>query len=158
MKSPVKLGVSPAPHKCFHSEALRLYFPVLEPWIALSHSSVVPPSLSTCKCGTACSASCHLARPGPLATTLPPVLSAQLSIAAPPTGLDECFFFNSLVVRLPHSLIFCEFWFLFLNLMLSFFWLCEEAHCVYPRLHLGQTLIYMFLAMWFFFFYHDSEI
>ena len=37
------------------------------------------------------------------ATALPPVLSAQLPISAPPTGLDECFFFNSLVVRLIYS-------------------------------------------------------
>ena len=28
--------------------------------------------------------------------------------------------------------------FLFLNLLLSFFWLCEEAQCVYLCLHLGQ--------------------
>ena len=27
--------------------------------------------------------------------------------------------------------------FLFLNLLSSFFWLCEEAQCVYLRLHLG---------------------
>ena len=51
----------------------------------------------------------------------------QLPVSAPPTGLDECFFFISLVVGLPYSLIFCQFWLiLFLNL-LSFFWLCEEA-------------------------------
>ena len=75
--------------------------------------------------------------PGPPATTLPQVLSAWLPISAPPTGLDECFFFNSLVVELPYSLIFCQFWlFLFLNL-LSFFWLYEEAQCVYLCLHLG---------------------
>ena len=28
-------------------------------------------------------------------------------------GLDECFFFNSLVVRLSYSLIFCQFWLFF---------------------------------------------
>ena len=40
----------------------------------------------------------------------------QLPVSAPPTGLDECFFFISLVVGLPYSLIFCQFWlFLFLN-------------------------------------------
>ena len=33
----------------------------------------------------------------------------QLSISAPPTGLDKCFFFNSLVVRLPYSLDFWQF-------------------------------------------------
>ena len=29
-------------------------------------------------------------------------------------------------------------WFLFLNFLLSFFWLCEEASCIYRCLHLGQ--------------------
>ena len=29
-------------------------------------------------------------------------------------------------------------YFLFLNLLLSFFWLCEEAKCIYLHLHLGQ--------------------
>ena len=33
-------------------------------------------------------------------------LCPWLPVSAPPTGLDECFFFNSLVVRLPYSLIF----------------------------------------------------
>ena len=47
------------------------------------------------------------------AGALPQVLSAQLPISAPPTGQDECFFFNSLVVGLPHSLIFCQFWLFF---------------------------------------------
>ena len=47
------------------------------------------------------------------ATALPPVLSAQLPISAPPTGLDECFFFNLLVVGLPYSSIFWQFWLFF---------------------------------------------
>ena len=54
------------------------------------------------------------------ATTLPtPVLqllpccesSAQLPISAPPTGLDECFLFNSLVIGLPYSSVVWQFWF-----------------------------------------------
>ena len=47
------------------------------------------------------------------AATLPGVLSAWLRFSAPPTGLRECFFLNSLVVGLPYSLIFCEFWLFF---------------------------------------------
>ena len=46
-------------------------------------------------------------------TALPQVLFAQLPISAPPTGLGECFFFNSLFVRLPYSSIFCQFWLVF---------------------------------------------
>ena len=33
-----------------------------------------------------------------------------LPVYAPPTGLDECFFFVSLVVGFPYSSIFCQFW------------------------------------------------
>ena len=51
--------------------------------------------------------------PGPPAAALSRVLSAQLPLSAPPTSLDECFFFNSLVVGLPCSLIFCQFWLVF---------------------------------------------
>ena len=65
----------------------------------------------------------------------------QLPVSAPPTGLDECFFFISLFVGLPYSLIFCQFWLFFVfKLLLSLFWLCEEAQCVYLRLHLGWNV------------------
>ena len=37
------------------------------------------------------------------------VLSSRLPISTPPTGLDKCFFFICLVVRLPYSSIFCHF-------------------------------------------------
>ena len=77
---------------------------------------------------------------------LPPCLESslpQLPISAPPTGLDECFVFISLVVGLPYSLIFCQFWLFFVFKLLSFFWLCEEAQCVYLRLHLGQKSLHV---------------
>ena len=75
---------------------------------------------------------------GPPAAALPQVLSTQLPVSAPPTGLDECVF-NSLVVGLLYSLIFCQFWLFFVfKLLLSFFWLCKEAQCVYLCLHLGR--------------------
>ena len=51
--------------------------------------------------------------PDPPAAALPRILSAQLPVSAPPAGLDECFFFNSLVVGLPYSSIFCQFWLFF---------------------------------------------
>ena len=63
-----------------------------------------------------------------------------LPISAPPTGLDECFFFISLVVGLPYRSTFCQFWLFFVFKLLSFFWLCKEAPCVYLHLHLGQKL------------------
>ena len=59
---------------------------------------------------------------GHLAATLPQVHFIRLPISTPPTYMNECFFFNSLVVGLPYSSIFCQFsCFLFLNLLLSFF-------------------------------------
>ena len=39
--------------------------------------------------------------------------SVWLLVSAPPTGLDECFFFYSLVVGLPYSLIFWQSWLFF---------------------------------------------
>ena len=81
----------------------------------------------------------------------PPCLQSSpplLPVTAPPTGLDECFFFISLVVRLPCSSIFCQFWLFFvLKLLLFFFWLCEEAQFVYLCLHLGQKLPFLFLKV-----------
>ena len=69
----------------------------------------------------------------------------QLPISTPPTGLDECVFFISLVVGLPYSSIFCQLRLFFVfKFLLSFFWLCEEAQCVYLCLHLGQKLIFHF--------------
>ena len=63
----------------------------------------------------------------------------RLLVSAPPTGLDECFFFISLAVGLPCSLIVCQFWLSFVfKLLFSFFSLCEEVQCVYLCLHLGQ--------------------
>ena len=71
-----------------------------------------------------------------------------LPVSAPPTGLGECFFFISLVVRLPYSSIFCEFWLFFVfKLLLSFFWLCEEAQCVYLRLHLSHNFSKYFIHL-----------
>ena len=84
----------------------------------------------------AVSVSHGLARPGPPAMALLRVLSAQLRVSAPPTGLDECFF-NSLV-GLPYSSIFCQFWLFFVLKLLLSFWLCEDAQCVYLRLLLGR--------------------
>ena len=66
----------------------------------------------------------------------------QLPISAPPTGLDECFFFISLVVELPYSSIFCQFWLCFVfKLSFSIFWLFKEAQCV-CTVCFGQNSIY----------------
>ena len=63
--SPVRLGVSPAsstPTGVFSQKFSGFISPHWDPGLlGLSCSSVVPPGLSICKCGTACSASRHLA-------------------------------------------------------------------------------------------------
>ena len=118
-------------------------------------SATVPPGLYMHECGAIGSASHHLVGSvscslaclvpqsatslGQPATTLLRVLFAWMPASAPPTGLDGCFFFISLVVGLPYSLIICQFWLFFVfKLSLSFFWLCEEAQCFYLCLHLGR--------------------
>ena len=155
MNSSVRLGVSPAtsiPTDFFSQRFWGLLFLCWNSGLCnLSCPPVVPPDLFAHKCGIAHSASCHLtwspglpgsAHPCHPAAALLWVPSTWLPVSAPPTGLDECFLFNSLVVRLPYGLIFWRFWlFLFLKL-LSFFWLCEEAQRIYLFFHLGQKSIF----------------
>ena len=66
-------------------------------------------------------------------------LSIPLSVSALPTGLDECssltpWFSDFHTVQFSGS----SGYFLFLNLLLFFFWLCEEIQCIYLCLHLDQ--------------------
>ena len=86
---------------------------------ALSHSPVVPPSLSERECGTAQSTSCPSPSRLPVwmnVSSLSPLLSDFHIVRF--SGSSGCV--------------------LLLNLLLSFFWLCEETQCVYQCLHLGQ--------------------
>ena len=114
MNSPVSLRVSPASStpKFFQSEALRFYFPMLEPWV---EQSVSLPSCSSCFIHTQTpdhplyqDTTSHTLFLQPLPCCL--FSPAHLPISTSPTILDECFFFNSLVVRLSCSLIFWHFW------------------------------------------------
>ena len=106
-----------------------LFPPTLEPWVAWSASLPRCSSgLSMHTCGAIESAShhlvgsacCSLACPVPQSSTslgLPATLSRVLSTPAahlcPSYQSDECFFFISLVVGLPYSSIFCQFWLFF---------------------------------------------
>ena len=181
MTSPVRLGVSLAAAstpKGFSIRGLRLYFPKLEPWVGQSVWLPPPfPPVYLCE-----NVGPHglLAAAWPALFHSPPPRWVQqlphrresslpwLPISAPPAGLDECFFFNSLVVGLSYSSIFCQFWLFFVfKLLLSFFWLWEEAQCVYLRLHLGwkPTSIFNFLhsgctslqlVLYIFFFFYNT--
>ena len=101
----------------------------------LSHSPINPPGLSThthtwhhplcqplsCfpgdppthKCETTWSPNSRLTCPHPTGATLPLILSASAAGLCPLTSLNEIFFFNSLVVGLPYSSIFWQFWLFF---------------------------------------------
>ena len=118
-------------HRCFQSEVWGFISPSWNPGLhGLSRSQLFLQVYLYS----------HVGPQSPQVITLPPVFSAQLPISAPPTGLDECVFSNSLVAGLPYSLIFCQFWLVFVfKLLLSFFWLCEEAQCVYLCFHLGRN-------------------
>ena len=117
-------------------QVLRLYFPGL---CNVSHSPVVPPSLSLHECATTRSASHYLA-----------YLSASHHLATCPLCIS-CPFLPLLLVWINVSSLtpwlsdFHIVWFsgsshyfLFLNWLLSFFWLYEEAKRIYLCLHLGQ--------------------
>ena len=140
--SPVMLWVSPAsstPTGFFSQRFWSFIFLHWNPGLHhLSCSPVVPPSLSTCKCANAQSTSCHLSWSSSYHLVMSP-LYPQWSVSAPPTGLVECFFCNSLVfdfyiVQFSGSSCY----FLFLNLLLSSFWLYKEAKYIYLCLHLDQ--------------------
>ena len=149
------LLLPPQPPWVFSIRGWRLYFPALEPWVAgsasLPHCSSwfiytqmwgprghQPPPCGVCQLQPACPIPQSVTSLGLPATTLLRVLATRLLISTPPTGLDECFFFISLVVRLPYSSIFWHFWLFFVfKLLLSFFWL-------YLCLRLGQNYLLSF--------------
>ena len=130
------------PHRFFQSEVLRLYFPLLEPWVVWSVSLLSCSSWfihmqmwAVCSINRhlVLSSSCCLAvsplRPG--YPSLPLLLVWMNSSSLTPWLLDfhTVRFFGS------------SGWFLFLNLLLSFFWLCKEAQCIYVCLNLVQKPI-----------------
>ena len=127
MNSPVSLVVSPAfaTPQVFSVTGFEALFSLCwNPGLrSLSRSQVVPPGLSTSKSGTAWSSSCHL---------VPLVLEHPLhpSCLSPPL-LPVCMNVSSLTPWLFdfHTAQFygSSSYFLFLNLLLSFFCLCKEA-------------------------------
>ena len=118
MNSPVRPGVSPAtstPTDVF-SQFWGFISPPLEPWVVLS--VLFPSCSSRFICTQMWDRPLHQPPPHPpcpqaAATASPCILSApavpRLPVSTPP-ALDECFFFNSLVVRFPYSSIFWRFW------------------------------------------------
>ena len=119
------------PHQCFQSEAFRLYFPKLEPWV------VRPVSLPSCSSWFICTQRWD----HPVLKLLPcrkssllhcwslPLLAVWVSVSSLTPWLSD---FHTVQFSISSG---C---FLFLNLLLSSFWLWKEAQCVSLRLHLGQ--------------------
>ena len=74
--------------------------------------------------------------------------TSPFCICAPPTILDGCGFFNSVVVRLPFHLIFDgSEWCLFYILVVILMWLCEEASRVCLCRHLDWKYLGVFLKL-----------
>ena len=140
MNSPVRLGVPPAastPTGVFN-ERFEALFPragtlacavCLAPQLFLPvylHTNVGPPGLQSA------------ASLSPPATALLQVLSTRQPVSAPlPVWMHVSSLcpWRSDLHRVRFSV--SSGCFLFLNLLLSFFWLCKEAKCVYLHLHLG---------------------
>ena len=118
------------PPMFFQSEVLRLYFPALDPWFAQSISLHSCSScfnhmqMWDCWSTSRCLASSPLCPSCPS----PPLLLVWINVSSFTPWLSDF-----------HTVQFSgsSGWFLFLNL-LSFFWLCKEAKCVYLHLHLGR--------------------
>ena len=113
-------------HRFFQSEVLRLYFPVVEPWVVWS--LLVPwlprSYFSWFICTQIWDCLVHQLLPCHKSS------SPWLPVFAPPTSVDEGFFFNSLVVRLPYSSIFWQLWLLFVFKCCCTFCGCARRHSV----------------------------
>ena len=152
MNSLMKLGVSP-PATSARTGVFNYRFEALFPRAGALGCAVCfapPPFLPVCLCanvgpwGLLAAALLSPFVPQSAMSVGLPAAALLRFLSAPAACLHPCYqsgwmFFISLVVRLPCGSIFCQFWlFLVFKLLLSFFWLCEEAQSVYLRLHLGQ--------------------
>ena len=139
------------PHRVFSVRGFfsqRFWGFISLPWNPGSHGLSRSPgcssSLSTHKCGTSCSTSCHLLYP--VHQPQPSRCPLHLGCLCLPL-LQDWMTVSSLIPPLSdfHTIRFSvsSGYFLFLNLLLFFFWLSEEAQCIYLHLHLGwkSTLI-----------------
>ena len=152
----------------FSIRGLRLYFPLLEPWVARSASlPAVLPGLSVCECGAvgcypppAGRSACPILRhseSGPLGLSV-----HECGVVGSASGQTACPFCPTLCQSgschghtspLRHGARLCPSYrsgcmFLFYLLSVGLpchsifcqFWLCEEAQCVYLHRHLGSPI------------------
>ena len=138
------LPLPPQPQQRFSIRGLRFYFSMLEPWVVGSFS--LPSCSSQFICSWMCDCPvcnlpphwihqwlpCHEScPPGWMSPSLLPV---WMNISSLTPWLSD---FHRVQFSVSSG---C---FLFLNLLLSFFWLCKKAQCVYLCLHLGQKSRHM---------------
>ena len=119
------------PHRCFQSEAFRLYFPTVKPWVV--QSVLLPRCSSQFICAQMWYRPARQPRPcyesSPPGCPSLPLLWVWINVSSLTPWLSD---FHSARFSVSSD---C---FLFLNLLLSFFWLCKKAQCVYLHLHLDQ--------------------
>ena len=118
-------------HRFLWPEDLRCYFPGLEPWVVLFMFSL---RCSSCYLNT------NVRLPGLPQLSHPPCVAVTsyyrflppwLPDLATPTSLNECSFFKSVVVGLPYSLIFWQFWLFFVfKFVFVLLCLCEQAKSI----------------------------
>ena len=127
------------PHRFFQSEVLRRYFPTPEPWVAWSVSFL------HCSAWFICTLTwgrllhqlppCSVLHPLPCHESFPPECPSPFLLPVWMNVSSLTFWLSVFhTVQFSVSLVV----FLFLNLLLSFFWLCEETWCIYLCLHLDQ--------------------
>ena len=137
MNSPVRLGVSPTTTipTGFYSQRFRGFISLhWNRWLhCVSHSQLFLPviCMQVWDCPVHQPPPCPPHQPPPCHRSFPPQ-----PISTTPTSLNECFFFNSLVVGLPCSSIFWKFWLFFcLNwLFPSFVCTRRQSISTYPSI------------------------
>ena len=129
------------PHRCFQSEVWGFISPgigtlgcsvCLTPQLFLPvylHVNVGPPCPPATALPTQTSSCCLTAHPLCPSCLSPPLLPVWINVSSLTPWLSD---FHTVWFSVSSG---C---FLLLILLLSFFWLCEEAQCVYLHFHLGQ--------------------
>ena len=161
MNFPMRLGVSPTawtPTGVFNQRFEGL-FPLLEPWVA--RSAWFPSCSSWFICTWMWDHLLHQPQPPLLWSTSRCLAAGPLQPAAhlrPSHQSGWCFLFNSLVVGLPYSLTFCQFWlffvFKFVVVLLLVVWggtVCLPMPSSWPevpKLLLDSTPLYWSFIVW----------
>ena len=121
------------------ARGLEALFPCTESWVELSVS------LPSCPSGFLCTQMWYY-----LLMQLPPLCTSSLAplrlpLSAFPTSLNKRFFFNSLVVRLPYSSIFCQFSLFFVSKLVVIPLVVQGEKVCRPTLPSCPEVIFSFL-------------